>query len=91
MTWNIDVYKRQLFIDRCSQRGSTSRLYLQCHHIRSPSWIDIPYNFLIEYNQTTVSYTHLLGDTMKKDINTLFMLAGKRKICNFFIGEDGSK
>jgi len=32
-----------------------------------------------------------LGDTMKKDINTLFMLAGKRKICNFFIGEDGSK
>ena len=28
---------------------------------------------------------------VKKDINTLFMLAGKRKICNFFIGEDGSK
>jgi len=28
---------------------------------------------------------------MKKDINTLFMLTGKRKICNFFIGEDGSK
>lgn len=35
--------------------------------------------------------TLALGDTMKKDINTLFMLAGKRKICNFFIGEDGSK
>jgi hypothetical protein len=28
---------------------------------------------------------------MKKDINTLFMLAGKRKICNFFIGEDGNE
>ena len=27
----------------------------------------------------------------KKDINTLFMLAGKRKICNFFIGEDGNE
>ena len=48
----ITQQNHALFIDRCSQRGSTSRLYLQCHHIRSPSWIDIPYNFLIEYNQT---------------------------------------
>jgi hypothetical protein len=32
-----------------------------------------------------------LGDTMKKEINTLFTLIGKRKICNFFIGEDGNK
>ena len=48
----ITQQNHALFIDRCSQRGSTSRLYLQCHHIRSPSWIDIPNNFLIEYNQT---------------------------------------
>ena len=48
----ITQQNHALFIDRCGQRGSTSRLYLQCHHIRSPSWIDIPYNFLIEYNQT---------------------------------------
>ena len=43
------------------------------------------------YRMLTAITDCWLGDTMKKEINTLFTLIGKRKICNFFIGEDGNK